>query len=297
MSQSVLHVEIPPVLINDVAPTGVRPHAMTPYLESSSCILMELGIKELDLESVSLWIGELGDESPILKSPWFETIRRIAKKIVTEGGNRAFVAASPRMYLEGAPLVMIPTSSPAAASRLASSIESVLDSSPWKMLVRVQTDHKSVLIGTAETIGRVMQPRPAGRGDLSSPLTSADVFPHRAVISISDATRGNLVALWPDTLPGRWGVDLNPKQTMVDVIRMTLSMRLTPKLDASLKLETPDLAAMERTQEAVTRWISSRSGCDGVTVADEGTELTVSLPESFFAEILKSKKFQAQTPD
>ncbi len=254
------------VLINDVNEATVARHPLTPYLENSSAIVVDIDLTKVEPTEIAKWVGELVGNG----SPKADEVRRgdvvnggegtifpndaatrqqvaIAEGVVgafrNAGADHLYLSAAPRSWVDGGPLLVIPCENSAAVNGLVSMALGVLPKEPPQ---GTWIEPGVFVAGAQAAIDRVRKQEPVTRADLILPLTSSDRLDHMIVLSLPRNARDELAAIWPDRLPKTAPIQLSPQQLARDVEACVIEWSLPPDPQARITILTSDPESSRR---------------------------------------------------
>lgn len=239
-----------PVLINDVDQVAVATHPVTPFLERSSAVLVDIDLSKVDPEGIAKWVFEVieMDAEDGMARQAVAMADGFVQSLRAAGVSHLFASAATRSWFDGGPVVIVPCDNTAAVNGLASLVLQGLPKAPPQ---RIVLKERLLLAGPQAVLERVQATDSVSRADLVLPLAAPDRLDHVIVVSLPQEAREELIAVWPDRLPGPLPIKVSPRQLAQDLQRVVIEWRLPPNVEARITISTPDPAASRRVSALV----------------------------------------------
>lgn len=237
-------VRVEAVLINDVDQATVATHAATPFIETSTLMLVDIDLKKIDIAATMRWVidnigGEGEDES-------VATLRGLMDSLQGAGAHHAFATAATRSAIDGGPVVIVPCENTDIVNGLATAM---LQNFPKQPPQKVHVGNKVVLLGPTTALDRVTTKKGVQRPELILPLKRPGLLDHTAVFALPDEARRDLEDLWPGSVPPEFPVQFSPRLMAKDISRIVISWRLPPEPEVIANIETTDANAAARVKQ------------------------------------------------
>ncbi|MEM8666393.1 MAG: DUF1559 domain-containing protein [Planctomycetota bacterium] len=237
-------------LINDVDDAAVRLHPVTPYLESSSVVLVDVDLAKVNIDAMLAWLKKsFGmDEVPENMTAAAAAANGFSQALKGAGVEHLYVGLSTRSLFDRGPIVVIPCKDTTVVKGL---VSATLQNLPPDFGMKVHVGEELVLVGPESTVDRVVAAKGAIRPDLILPTKGKDRLDHTLVVSLPDEARGDLVALWPERLPEQFPLQFSPRALAKDINRFVVSWTLPPNPAINIQFECEDTQAAIRVSEIV----------------------------------------------
>ena len=258
-------VEVPPVLINDLADS----HPVSSLLNEQTVMVAEIDWKKIDVKELSRTIQQLTGDRPSDD----EIMMRIQGVLRKTGAGMIYLVADMQSIAEGGPLAMIPAEQPkalqAAFNEIAPSVASL------------SADQAAVLLAPQKVVQRFGNTKPSPRVDLISPLRDAQRLDHTAVLAIPAKARQILQKLIPvsdatDTSPEF------PGSILLDLQRVTFTARTPPNTLLRVAVDTPSEQAAKRVAEAVQTYAQSNPQTRTVSINRDSMRVLIEADQQAF---------------
>jgi uncharacterized protein YqgV (UPF0045/DUF77 family) len=234
-----------PGVINDIEQAAVALHPATPFMESSTAVLVEINLQKLDVAELDKWLREAagqkqppGDITPL---------QDMIDSLQGAGTSRVYATFAPRSVADGGPIVILPCDNPVVVNGLATV---AMQNFRRGDALKVHAGDKVVLAGSSVAIDRVLARPGSERPDLILPLKQAQLD-HTLVFSLPKESRDVLESMWPEQMPEAAPIQFSPRALVKDVARVIVSLRLPPEPELHVHIDTTEIAATERVKSVV----------------------------------------------
>ena len=275
-----------PVLINDVDQAAVATHPVTPFLEHSSAILVDIDLSKVNVGQIVKWVFEVveRDAEDATARQAVAMADGFVQSLRAAGVSHLFASAATRSWFDGGPVVIVPCDNTAAVNGLASLVLQGLPKNPPQTTVLKE---RLLLAGPQAALERLQVADSVSRADLVLPLTAPDRLDHMIVVSLPQEARQELIAVWPDRLPGPLPIKVSPRQLAQDLQRVVIEWRLPPNVEARITLSTPDPDASRRVIVLIDELMELRPKTKELfTVAARDTDVVIELQTDSLLEQL-----------
>lgn len=234
-------------LINDVDQSTVVLHSATPYLESSTLMLVDLDLEKLDSARILDWLDQEINFKVEIAS---KIIPLLSDALRAGGAQRLYLTASTRSPIDLGPILIIPCENPSVLKEV---LDGLLEAFLPDQQFKVHAGSKVVLAGPVTAVDRVVGRKGSERPDLILGSRQDGLLDHTIVLSLPDEARRDLIAMWPTSIPVSAPIEVSPRALIEDISTIIFSVQFDPEPKALLRLNATDERAALRLHDLIKK--------------------------------------------
>ncbi len=242
-------------LINDVMQAKIAKHPLTPYLEKSSVVVVDIDISKVDVQETVGWLQQHfrpARDKP-LSAEQLAMATEFVESLKSAGVTHLYVTASTRAVFDGGAVAIIPCRDRPAVTTLAAPL---VQGMPEKANYIIHVGEDVVVVGPKLTVDRLIASQGVSRPDLVLPLLNDNRSDHVAVISLPPDAKQDLAALWPDHIPNAPALKISPRSLVQDLASVSLGWNLLSEPRLTVKLTTATQQATARIASTITQLLA-----------------------------------------